>query len=90
MSLREELKIRLADLNVSALTVEKDAEYCGDSATKVSFVMTDPVGLDTGALTFEAWYTDKIGLPANRIAELTRINAEKQARAFMFEREVEV
>lgn len=89
MSLKEELKTRLADLNVSKLEVDKDSDYAGDRATKISFVMTDPVGLDTGPLSFEVWFTDKIGVPANRMAELTRINAEKQARAFLFDREVE-
>jgi hypothetical protein len=89
MSLKEELNTRLADLDISGLAVDKDAEYCGDAATKISFRMTDPLGLNTGPLSFEAWYTDKIALTSNRMAELTRINAEKQARAFLFDMEVE-
>jgi hypothetical protein len=89
MSLKEELNTALEGLNVRGLKIDKDADYCGDKATKISFVMTDPEGIHTGDLTFEAWYTDKLALPNAKIADLTRINAVRQASAFLFDREVE-
>lgn len=89
MSLKDELKTVLSDLNTKDLKVDKDADYQGRPGTKISFVMTDPVGLNTGDLDYEVTFTNDLGLNANRLAVLTRVNAEKHARAFVFDREVE-
>lgn len=90
MTLKELLIDELVDMNISELAIDKDSEYQGDKATKISFVMTDPGDLKTGPLSFEVWFTDKIHVSNEKKAILTRTNAYRQAQAFLFDREAKV
>lgn len=89
MSLREQLVAELSDLNVSNLDIDRESTYKGDKGIKVSFQMSNPLGMDTGDLAYEVTYTTKTHLSTDEMVSLTRKNAEHQARAFVFEREVE-
>lgn len=90
MSLRETLQERLKDLNVSKLTIDRNASEHGRPATQVSFVMTDPAGMETGDLNFEIWLANNMGLDHDAMADLTHSYALNQARAYQMEQEVEI
>ena len=84
MTLKADLEVALADLNASQIKVDKTKGYVGEDATKVSFRMTDPLGLDTGVLEFETFFVEKLKLSNERMAALTRLNAEAAARNHLF------
>ena len=90
MTLRERLEQDLEDLNPKSIKIDKNDAYKGNEATTVSLVMHNPLGMPTGDLEFKFTYISKLGLKVEDVAHLVRVNAERQAKAFVFDMDTEL
>lgn len=86
MTLREALLEQGKDLNITRLEIDKNADFHGRPATKVTWHM-DSTG---GRVQFEGTITNDLSLPAEEKAKLLIANARHQANNFNWDMELEI
>lgn len=89
MSLEDKLSASLDEYNTSNLSVS-DVQLGDSAGINVSFTMTDPLGLDTGDLSFNANFVKYPSLTDDKVVWFVQQNAARQAQALVFDREGEL